>query len=156
MRKRPIAKIIDNLSPIYIHTVLPEEEVKKLEEKKDSTIGMEWQGQNIDLLLHKVNTGSQPGVIFVVKKYPDNLIHRRQVDIRLTTERLDGLLINEKAVVFQGEQAGIFIVWKGIVRWVPVEIAGRLKDQVSVKGTDIEPGIRYVGNPYLVRDGDRL
>lgn len=153
---QPVAKVVDNLSPIYLHTVIPEGEVKRFEEQKQDTIYMKWQGHTIELRLHKVNTGSQPGVIFLVKKYPDNFIHKRQIEMQLTTENLEGLLVNEQSLVLKDGQEGIFQVWKGLVRWIPVEITGRLKDQVSVKGKDIEPGIRYVVNPTLVREGDRL
>lgn len=153
---QPIAKIVDNLAPVYIHSQLSMDLIDKLEANVKSPIAMEWQDYTLEAFLHKAKRGSQPGVILVLKKYPDELVHRRLLVMNLTTETLEGLLVPEKSLVIKEGQEGIYQVWKGLVRWVPVEVSGRLNEQAAIKGKEIQQGIRYVGNPAFAREGDRL
>lgn len=153
---QPVAKIIDNLTTLYVYATLNPAEIKKMQSQRLSFINVEWQNQPLEAKVQKVLSGSQPAIILAIENYPDELLDQRWVDFKLTTDTKEGLLIPETSLVRQKGQTGIFQVWKGIVRWVPVQVTGSLNGQVVITGKDIQPGIRYVVNPTLAREGDRL
>ncbi|MCL5781350.1 MAG: hypothetical protein M1119_10760 [Firmicutes bacterium] len=153
---QPVAKIIDNLAPVYIYSLFKEEETKQIQLYKKSGITIKWKNEAIEARIDKVFTGKQPAILFMVKNYPDELLHHRKINFHLTTAMLKGILVEEKSLVQRDDQDGLYLVWKGLVRWVPVEIAGRLGEQVAIQGKDIQPGILYVVNPTFAREGDKL
>lgn len=155
-RGQPVAKIVDNLVPIRIYTVLPEVELNRIKGQKQAYLVLEWQGQSIEAKVDKILEGKQPAVLLSVQNYPDELVHQRKITFTITTGSLEGLLVNEQSLVVKEGKTGLFHVWKGIVRWTPVEVTGRLQGQAAIRGKDIQPGIRYINNPSFAREGDRL
>jgi len=153
---QPVAKVIDNLAPVYIYGLFTEEDVKQIQRQKEPVFKIKWENQVIEARIDKVFPGEQPAVLFIVKNYPDEILHHRKINFHVTTAMLKGILVDERSLVQRDNQVGIYLVWKGFVRWVPVEITGRLRGQAAIQGKDIQPGIRYVVNPTFAREGDKL
>lgn len=152
-----VAKVIDNLGPIYIYGSFPPEKLKEIQNQKENTIKVMWQQQLLEAKLDKlISNQQQPGMLLLLKNYPDGILHQRKLDFQLVTGELEGLLVNEEALVAKDNKPGLYILWKGIVRWVPVEITDRLAGKVKVSGQELQPGIRYILNPKFAREGDRL
>ncbi|CCO08761.1 HlyD family efflux transporter periplasmic adaptor subunit [Desulforamulus hydrothermalis] len=153
---QPVAKVIDNLAPIYVYALFSLNDVKQIQQQKDTVLKLKWAGQVVEARVDKVFLGEQPAVLFIVKNYPDEILHYRKIKFHITTAILKGILIDEKSLVQRDNRYGIYLAWKGFVRWLPVEVTGRLEGRVAIRGTDIQPGIRYVVNPAFAREGDKL
>ncbi|GAB6158916.1 hypothetical protein JCM39194_21160 [Desulfotomaculum varum] len=153
---QPVAKIIDNLAPIYVYALFSLNDVKQIQQQKNSVLKLKWAHQVIEARVDKVFLGEQPAVLFIVKNYPDEILHYRRINFYVATATLKGILVDEKSLVQRDNQYGIYLAWKGFIRWVPVEVTGRLEGRVAIQGTDIQPGIRYVVNPAFAREGDKL
>ncbi|MEG6522203.1 HlyD family efflux transporter periplasmic adaptor subunit [Desulfotomaculum sp. 1211_IL3151] len=153
----PIAKVIDNLTPIFIAGELEAENFKQLQELKDAEIKLEWQNQLVRVKIDKLeNKGEKKAFVLVLKNYPDEILHHRTIDFQIITGEIGGLLIKEEALVSKDNKEGLYIIWKGLVRWVPVKIIKTLNGQAAIEGADIQPGMSYVVNPRFVREGDKL
>ncbi|AQS58330.1 HlyD family efflux transporter periplasmic adaptor subunit [Desulforamulus ferrireducens] len=152
-----VAKVIDNLGPLYIFGYLSQERLGAIHGLKDASLKIKWQQQILEAKVDKlIANQEQPGMLLLIKNYPDTILHQRKLDFHLITGELEGLLVNEEALVFKDNKPGIYILWKGMVRWVPVEISGRMAQKVKITGQEIQPGVRYIVNPKYAREGDRL
>lgn len=153
----PIAKVIDNLTPIFLAGELEAENFNKLKQLKDAEIKLDWQDQlvraKIDMLENK---GEKKAFVLVLKNYPDEILHFRIISFQIITGEIAGLLVREEALVSKDNKEGLYIIWKGLVRWVPVKIIKTLNGQAAIEGVDLQPGMSYVVNPRFVREGDRL
>ncbi|WP_459911121.1 HlyD family efflux transporter periplasmic adaptor subunit [Desulfotomaculum defluvii] len=153
----PVAKVIDNLAPIFLAGELQTENFKQLQQLKDKELKLQWENQLVSAKVDKLlNEAEKKGFILVLKNYPDEILHHRKINFEIITGETEGLLIQEEALVSRDNKEGLYIIWKGLVRWVPVNINGRLDGQAAIEGTDIQPGISYVVNPRFVREGDKL
>ena len=153
----PIGKVIDNLTPIFLAGELEAENFKQLQQLKDSELKLDWQNQRILAKVDKLeNKGEKKGFVLVLKNYPDEILHHRKIEFQIITGEITGLLIKEEALVSKDNKEGLYIIWKGLVRWVPVKIINRLYGQAAIEGADIQPGMSYVVNPRYVREGDKL
>ncbi|AEG61514.1 HlyD family efflux transporter periplasmic adaptor subunit [Desulforamulus ruminis] len=151
-----LAKVVDNLAPIYVYAVLPESELKKMKEEEQTYLKLQWRSQALEAKVEKFIQGKQTEVLLSIKNYPDELVHQRRITFTTATGSLEGLLVDEESLVLKEGKTGLFQVWKGIVRWVPVTVEGRLKGKAAIQGPEIQPGIRYIVNPALAREGDRI
>lgn len=153
---QPVAKVIDNLAPVNLYALFTEEEIKQIQLRKSAGFQVKWQNEVFKANIEKVYTGKQPAILFTVKNYPDELLHRRKINFHITVAMLEGILVDETSLVQRDQQTGLFLVWKGLVRWVPVKVTGRMDEKAAVQGKDIQPGILYVVNPTFAREGDKL
>jgi len=151
-----VAKVVDNLAPMYIYATVSETELNKIKKLNKSFVDLSWQGQDIEAKVDKIGYGNRPQIILSIRNYPDGLVHLRRTKFSVKTDVLEGLLVSDKSLVTRDGQTGLYLVWKGMVRWTPVEVAGRLQGQVAIKGKEIQPGLSYVTNPFLAREGDRI
>ncbi|ABO49250.1 hypothetical protein Dred_0711 [Desulforamulus reducens MI-1] len=152
----PVAKVIDNLSPVFLFGTLKAEDYKKIEQRKEPELKLLWQNQTILARVEKLLNDETKGFLLVLKNYPDLILHNRRVKFQFSLGKMEGLLVKDESLVTQGNEEGLFIIWKGLVHWVPVKVKGRLGGQAVIEGADIQPGISYVINPRFAREGDKL
>ncbi|SHK09712.1 HlyD family efflux transporter periplasmic adaptor subunit [Desulforamulus aeronauticus] len=151
-----VAKVIDNLAPIYVYGHVTKEQLSKIEAKKDSGVKVHWQQHLLEAKVDKLISNEQPGMLLILKNYPDEIMHQRKIDFQLVIGELEGLLVDEASLVSKDNSPGLYILWKGLIRWVPVEITNRMAGKVQITGQDLQPGIRYILNPEYAREGDRI
>lgn len=147
----PFCKIIDNLQSLMIYlqldgaSVVPEE----------GCISLIWNGEMLEgWVLEKRKMEKGVALLLSLDEYPEELLSLRNVDVEVITEKLSGLLVPKRAVVYRGDKPGLYVVAGGRARWVPVTVKGSLSGWLSVSGGGLEPEVRYLSNPFLVREGD--
>lgn len=154
---QPVFKLVDNLKPILVHLEIPEgvvpteilEEGSRLKLKHKDT----WVTGNV--IMSVMDT--QPLTLWVsISSYPEDFIHMRHIELELLKTELNGLLVPEEVLVYRDDQPGMYIVQKQRVRWMPVEISLALKGQVTVESDRLANGVRYIANPLLFKEGDRI
>lgn len=150
-----IGKLIDNLQRLLIYLSTEEHLPAKLLDS-GSTVKLNYQDSRFDAQVVQAVKSRPLQIVLSAANYPDSLIHRRNVELTLVLEELNGLLVAADSLVYKNNQPGLFIVYKQRAMWVPVEIAGVLKNKVAVKSERLNDGIRYIINPHLVSDGEQL
>lgn len=153
---QPVAKVIDNLAPIYFYGLLNQEAFKQIEKVKDNDVKLKWHEETIEAKVEKLISGQQPVAFFSIKQYPDEILHSRKVNLSVNVGSLEGILVDEASLVKKNNQVGLYLVWKGLVRWFPVEVTGKLRGQAAIKGENVQPGVSYIVNPRYAREGDKL
>ncbi len=151
-------KVVDNLQPVFIHirweNARPEASgtFRAGETAYMNYNGRELTGQIKDV----ITTGGNMYMMVEMRGYPDEFIHRRDIELKLVVRRLSGWLAPREAVVFKDGQPGLYVVLKQRVSWIPVSVNDRLGDQVSVTGSGLGEALRYISNPDRVDEGTRL
>lgn len=151
---QPVFKIIDNLSPVSIYGAVPKSAFAGGYPNQNATLQAAWQGAGFSLTPGKLkDAGDNLEGLFLLSEYPEQMLHQRKVSITVSTRVLNGLLVPEKAVVFRGDQPGLYLAVKKKALWTPVEIEGAVSGKAAVSGDGIIEGVRYVSNPALIREG---
>ncbi|NLJ76154.1 MAG: hypothetical protein GX325_02710 [Peptococcaceae bacterium] len=152
---QPVFKIIDNLSPVYMYTTIPKADFAAGFWDEPGILQVSWNNFDFSIIpgAQLVDNGENIEGLFLLKNFPEQIIHRRQVSIDVTAGALGGLLVPEQAVVYRDEQPGIYLVIKKKATWTPVEIKGSLGGKVALGGDEIVEGVPFVSNPILMREG---
>lgn len=151
---QPVFKLIDNLSPIYFYAVVSKNNFSSDLADKTGWLQATWENQTFKIKLDKiVDKGDRWECIFLLNIYPEDIIHYRKIRLNVTTNKLNGLLVSHRAVVYRNGEPGLYLAVKKKACWVPVKIEGELDGKVAVSGQGIGDYTRYVSNPVLVREG---
>lgn len=151
---QPIFKIIDNLSPINIYAEIPKSGFPADIADKPGWLPATWENLPLTIKPRKLtDKGDRWEGFFLLSGYPENLVHYRKVLLSVTTNRLKGLLVPRKAIVYRDGEPGIYLAVKKKAQWVPVKIEGELAGKVAVSGRGLGEDTRYVSNPVLAREG---
>lgn len=151
---QPVFKIIDNLSPVSIYSVVPKTAFTDVYLKKPVMLQASWDNLSFGIVPGKqIDKGDDLEVIYQLSDYPEMLVHHRAVNLIVTTRVLKGLLVPDKAVVYRAGEPGIYLVKKKKALWQPVEIEGELSGKVAVAGEGFSEGDRFVSNPVLIKEG---
>jgi putative membrane fusion protein len=151
---QPVLKIIDNLSPVSIYSVVPRTAFTEAYLGKPVMLQASWENMSFGITPGKLtDKGENIEVFYVLSDYPEMLVHHRTVHLIVTTRVLNGILVPDKAVVYRAGEPGIYLVIKKRVLWTPVEIEGELSGKVAVAGEGLSEGERFVSNPVLIREG---
>ncbi|MCG8402490.1 MAG: hypothetical protein MJA84_13000 [Firmicutes bacterium] len=151
-------KVVDNLHPVYVYLGIdnPTGDVRRSFENRDTAYlvlkDREWPVKVEDVFIRddKLN------LLVEIRDYPDELVHRRELDIELVARRLSGWLVPRQAVVFKDGEPGIYVASRQRIHWIPVSVRDRLGDTVSVTGGHLDDSVRYISNPGWAREGARL
>lgn len=151
---QPVFKIVDNLSPVFIHASISKDDFPAGLMDRPGWLQAAWEEQPLRLKPVKLldKEGGWEG-FFLIQGYPEQLVHHRKVRFSVTAEKLSGILVPARAVVYRQDQPGLYLVVKKKAQWAPVKIDGELNGLVAVSGRGISEGARYVSNPALARDG---
>ncbi|MBO8136651.1 MAG: hypothetical protein H0Z40_00680 [Desulfotomaculum sp.] len=156
-KSQPVVKLIDNLEPLIIRLefddkMLPAENIKKGNKLKLKYRNYFLTGR---IMKCQITKGMQL-VVLAVQKYPNEILHLREINFSVLSEELAGLLVPEGALVYRENHPGIYRIHNKRVIWVPVQIQGKLEGKAAVKGSALTNGVRYVLNPELVKEGDLI
>lgn len=154
---QPVLKIIDNLSPVYIHIDTLKTDFPDLPADKPTWWQAAWEDFALSVKPHKVlDKGDRWEGYFMLSSYPDQLLHQRKIQFNITTRTLEGFLVPARAIVNREGQNGIFLSVKKKACWTPVTIEGELEGMLAVSGPELTGDSRYVHNPLLAREGHRV
>lgn len=151
---QPIFKIVDNLSTMYIHTRIPKSGFPADLADRPGWRQATWENLPLAIRPNKLrDQGDSWEGFFTLPNYPENLIHYRKINLKVTTSRLAGFLVPRRAIVTRDGEPGIYLAVKKKARWVPVKIEGELAGKVAVSGRGLDENTSYVSNPILAREG---
>lgn len=154
---QPVGKVVDNLPPLRYWGRIPRDQMAAEKLTPGRTLFVYWQGRKIPGRVEKLeDVNGYHYFVMLLSSYPGDLVHQREVKMDLLKEELAGFLVPAKAVVERGTQPGIYVVLKQRARWVPVQVLGRMSDQMAISGINLSARTRFVTNPFGVREGDRL
>ncbi len=144
---QPVLKIVDNLSPVVICLQVPDGFPPGLL-KKGGTISMTWENSEFaGRITDARDYRGRPQLVVEVMSYPAGFLQQRKVILGLEGGTVTGCLVPAKSLVEKDGQAGLYIMDKHRVRWVPVSLEGVVDDTAAVSGAEVVPGTRYVVNP---------
>lgn len=151
----PFCKLVDNLEPLAMYLRLEGEkniDVERLGRREK--LNLLWEGERFSGRLIEPRNGE---LLLEVSHYPDKILHFRQVNIHVIVEEIKGYPVPQEALVFKENQAGMYVVKKQFVDWVPVTIQGYIGGKIVIQGDRIiTQNMRYIANPGRVKQGDRV
>ncbi|RKO67431.1 HlyD family efflux transporter periplasmic adaptor subunit [Desulfofundulus salinus] len=150
---QPVGKLVDNLSGMWYWCRIPWEPAIPAKWTTGQSVVALWQGQQIRMRLEKI-TGEE--MLFLLPAYPGVLVHQRHVQLELVAGEVAGFMVPPRAVVERGGQPGIYVISRRRATWMPVQVLGETSGRVVISGQGLSTRIRYVTNPFWVREGDRL
>ncbi len=151
---QPVFKLIDNLSATYLYTEASQTELPAELKEKPHWLKATWNDLPLMLKTYSlVEKGDRWEGLLQLSGFPDELVHNRQVSLKIITNRLAGFLVPHHAVVYRDETPGIYLAVKKRAQWVPVQVEGELQGKVAISGKGLGEDTRYVSNPVLIREG---
>jgi putative membrane fusion protein len=153
----PVARIIDNLEPTLIYAEIPFGLfAEPLTEGGNIrfVIGKDGDSYEKAKIVALKGSGDKAEMVLALPTYRQDLIDRRQVEMKVLVRRFAGVVVPVAALVPKEGKNGVYTVHKGVVRWREVQVESRLKEQATVEG--ITPGTRIVLNPGLTEEGDMV
>jgi putative membrane fusion protein len=93
-------------------------------------------------------------VVFEIREEVAGCFTRRLAEAEVVARRTRGLILPETALLERGEDTGVYILDKAVVRFRPVEVLDYDGDTVVVSG--VPHGFTVITNPRLVKEGQRL
>lgn len=154
---QPVLKIIDNLSPVYIYAEITKSNFPDFTTDKPTWWKATWEELALSVKPLKVSDkGDMWEGYFILSAYPDQLLHQRKIKLNITTRTLEGFLVPHRSIVDREGQPGIFLSIKKRAYWIPVSIEGELEGMLAVSGPELNEDCRYVTNPLLAREEQRV
>ena len=95
--------------------------------------------------------------VTVVLEFKDTVtdcLIERFAEAEVVFNRTRGIVLPTSALVLRGEETGIYVLEKSVVRFRAVDVVEASKDKVVVEG--VRQGSQVITNPILVREGMRL
>lgn len=142
---RPVAKIINNLSPSLLFTKVARDGPASTVKAGQSLL-VEWEDGglgNAEVITVRTQ-GAEVGLVLRLSP-GDNLPHDRRVAARLVLERHTGVVVPVQALVEQNGKTGVMVLGKLGVSWQQVGVKARLDGKAVVDG--LHPGARVLLNP---------
>lgn len=154
----PFAKLVDNLNPLLLFVFLEGENLGTVENLAEyDKLGIYWENERMTgTIIETRSRDDSCELLIEVSSYPEQILHYRQVEITFVVQEIKGFCVPQKALVFDNNRAGIFIVEKQFIKWEPVKIKGYLDESVILEGDALNYNTQYVVNPHRVKQGDRV
>ena len=150
----PFCKIVDNLEPILIWLRVEEKSIDNLEKRENYNLFL--QGERTSGHLVEFRDRSPWQLLLEVIQFPKEILHWRQIKADIIMQELNGYTIPQDALVFEGHQAGIFVVEQQFVNWLPVQVKEHFRGTVILEESNIGANTRYITNPVRVKKGARV
>ena len=93
-------------------------------------------------------------VAFQLKEDVPGFSLERFAEAELLVRRSRGILLPASALVHRGEETGVYILEKSVVRYRPVDVLEKDGELIVISG--VRKGAPVITNPTLVREGLRL
>ncbi|MCL2336306.1 MAG: hypothetical protein FWC60_02675, partial [Firmicutes bacterium] len=151
-------KVVDNLQPVLIYIRWQNSDAKAAGTfRTGGQAYLLYQGRELPARIREaITTNGESDLLLELSEYPDDFIHRRDIELQLVIRRLTGWLVPKDAVVFKDGRPGLYVILKQQVSWLPVTVTDRMGDTVSVTGDGLNDQLRYISNPDRVNEGTRL
>ncbi|NPV71640.1 MAG: hypothetical protein HPY55_13525 [Firmicutes bacterium] len=114
-------------------------------------------GKTLNTRVVRVDTGPPGGhalVVLELEGLPQELLTLRKSRVSVVTRSTQGVVVPGSAVTTRAGVAGVFIVYKTMAQWKPVQVKAEDGGRAVVDG--ILPGSEVVVNPWLVREGRQV
>ncbi|EEG77606.1 HlyD family efflux transporter periplasmic adaptor subunit [Dethiobacter alkaliphilus] len=93
-------------------------------------------------------------VAFTLQQDIDGGFTERFAEADVIMRGTSGIVLPSSALLLRGDETGVYVVEKSVVRYRSVDVLDVAGDQVVVDG--LRPGFPIITNPGLVREGQRL
>jgi putative membrane fusion protein len=152
-----VAKLIDNLQPILICMEINADAFTKEYLQAGNKVRVKYKDHIFSAKVTKTETLQQKqSILLSVSSYPEEIIHLRSTQFELIKDQLSGILVPEDTLIYRDGKAGLYIIYERNIKWIPVEIEGNLHNKVMINSSDLKSGIRYITNPQVILEGDRI
>lgn len=152
-----VAKLMDNLKPIAVYTTLPQDPPVGERLQPAREIKLKYRHHTFYARVIKVSLiDDKYHCLLSAQEYPEALGMERNIDFALVNEELSGFLIPHRALVYRGDKPGLYKITRQRVRWIAVEIKGRLSQEVVIQGENLVAGMDYIINPQLLLEEDYI
>lgn len=148
---QPFAKIIDNLSPLFLY--IPRDEEGQPTVAPAQQLWYRVSGQD-RLEEAEVVTVTPKAVVLKLSRWNSQLQETRKAEVELVYSRIYGILVPRSAIVEKDMAKGIYVVHEGKVKWKSIKVIADWGEELIIDG--LEPGTRIILNPSLVREGRRI
>lgn len=147
---KPAFRIINNLDTVYILTML--KDGQKLPEKKNTFLINSGSDQKVfRASVEEKNFGKPNQILFTVSNYDNWLMASRKIKFIVITERYEGCVVPDSALVKKDGKDGIYTIYKERVKWKQVTIEGKSEDKAVISG--ITPDTKVILSPEYVKEG---
>ena len=142
----------------YVCIVLQENQLKGL--KEGNKVKIKFKGNEEDYINAKLDyiSDSQENeylVVFKTDEFFRDYHKTRVADIEIITKRYEGFLVSKESIVEDEKEKGIYIIKKGIVRFVPIEILSCEGDKVLIDNIEKKPGDNQTSG-YIIKVYDEV
>jgi putative membrane fusion protein len=148
-------KIVNNYSWFFVAELsLPEAEA--LRERKSVSVRFQMApGEEANAVWTLLKEDDERVLAaFEIKDEVKGCFTQRVTEAEIIIRRTRGLVLPESALVQRGEDTGVYILDKAVVRYRRVDVLEMSGDNVVVGG--IPHGFTVITNPGLVKEGQRL
>lgn len=151
-----VAVVVDNLTPTMLALeVKADGEGQKVEGAKELWVQVKPDQPFVRAtVMEQLRAGDKSRLLLKLPEFQEELLLQRKGPVVMAVNRWSGVLIPSGSLVKQGDDSGVFVVYKGIAEWHKVEVVGGSGGQTAVTG--INPGELVVVNPTLVKSGMRI
>ncbi|MGE5484973.1 MAG: HlyD family efflux transporter periplasmic adaptor subunit [Ignavibacteriales bacterium] len=98
--------------------------------------------------------GGQAVMVLQADSLPGELMAVRKTRAVVVTSSTQGVIVPKSALTTRGGDTGVFVVYKTMAQFKPVQVKAQDGDSIVVEG--ILPGTEVVTNPWLVKEGRRV
>lgn len=150
-----IFKMVDNFTWYYV-VEMSADEYAGLSERSSVTLRFSFapdqdaSGQPVVI----EDGGDMVTLIFEMKDDVDGCFTERFASANVITKRTSGIILPVSALIERGNETGVYILEKSVVRYRPVDVIETWQSEAVVSGLRI--GFPVITNPNLVREGQRL
>lgn len=165
---RPLVKIVDNLAPSYIYLQLKEKELGAIPFAEGDLIEFaitseEAEGFQEDIWARISHVKKENGYVQVLitnRRLKELALANRKLELEIIKNKYEGYVVPKDSLVIQDGKKGVYLVYKQVVRWVPVELVGTVGDEVAIKNvpdrTSLSENMQIIVNHGLVKEGQRV
>lgn len=147
-------KIIEDYT-WHICCVFDKEQIKGLKEGiRISLLLKNGEKESISAKLKSISESinEEHLVVFEINEYADNYYNIRIADMTVISCQHEGFLVSEKSIFENDKQKGIYIIKRGVIRFVPAEIIAIEDSKALIKNVEYEDEanetVRYVIKVY--------
>lgn len=152
-RGEAVFKVVDNLGPVYVQFAVPDGLLPRDMLARGAAWRLGWEDEVYPGWVTDLLPGAGGVTLRLrLERYPPEFMSLRRPDFRVITREFNGYIVPRAAIALRGGRPGVFIEYKGNARWVPVVIEGQIGRETLISGAGLAPGVRFVTNPWLIRD----
>ncbi len=142
----------------YISCIIKDDEMQGMEE--GNSISLAFNDKEKEIIKAKIYKISEQGdneriVTFQINEYLEEHYNSRIANITIIRNEYEGFLVSKSCIVEKDKQNGIYIIKKGIIRFVPVEILALEANKALIKNIDYSEGENQ-NSGYIIKVYDEV